>query len=96
MVTERIGSELIGTVSAIMTLAANLANALGMAVMFAVVEAAGGVRNPAAYRASFAVGTAVAALGVLSAHALYRQVPRKRAATPGEPPSGASGTLDTP
>ena len=29
-----------------MTLSANLANALGMAVMFAVVEASGGVHSP--------------------------------------------------
>jgi DHA2 family methylenomycin A resistance protein-like MFS transporter len=74
VITERVGSELMGTVSAIMTLSANLANALGMAVMFAVVEASGGVHSAGAYRASFGVGTAVAALGVLLSHALVRSM----------------------
>jgi MFS family permease len=96
VVTERVGSDLIGTVSAIMTLASSLANALGMAVMFAVVEAAGGVRDPAAYRTSFAVGTVVAALGVFAAHALRQTAPHRPSRAKPEPPLAASGTLDAP
>ena len=38
--------------------------ALGMAALFAVVEAAGGVRDAGAYRLSFLAGTAVTALGL--------------------------------
>jgi MFS family permease len=78
VVTERVGSELLGTVSSLMTLNATLANALGMAFMFAVVEAKGGIHSPAAYHASFWVGTLVSALGVLSAHALHAQARRVR------------------
>jgi MFS family permease len=70
VVTERVGSELLGTVSGMMTLTATLANALGMAVMFAFVEVSGGVRSLAAYHASFWVGTLVSLVGVIASHAL--------------------------
>jgi MFS family permease len=64
VVTTRVGPELLGTVSGLMTLTATLGNALGMAALFAVVEAGGGVRDPAAYRLSFLAGTAVTAVGL--------------------------------
>ncbi len=86
VVVERVGSEMLGTVSSLMTLTSTLANALGMAVMFAVVEAAGGVRAPEAYHASFLVGTAVSLVGVVCAHFLLARV---QAAPRG-------GTLDAP
>lgn len=87
VVTERVGSELLGTVSSMTTLSVTLSNALGMAVMFAVVEGTGGVQSAEAYRASFWVGTAVAALGVLFAHALAARATRKPSFTgEAEPP----------
>ncbi|MFT3928281.1 MAG: MFS transporter [Myxococcales bacterium] len=95
VVTERVGSELLGTVSAIMTLTANLANALGMAVMFAVVEASGGVASASAYRVSFGVGTAVAAFGVWLSHELLKRAPGREHAG-GETTREADGTLDAP
>ena len=49
-VSAQVGPELLGTVSALMTLTATLANALGMAGLFAVVESTGGVHEPRAYR----------------------------------------------
>ncbi len=72
IVTSRVGPELLGTASGLMTLSATIANALGMAVMFAVVEAAGGVRSAAAFRLSFALGTLVVAVGVIAALRLVR------------------------
>ncbi len=72
IVTSRVGSELLGTASGLMTLSATIANALGMAVMFAVVEASGGVQSAPAFRMSFAVGTLVVAVGLLSAVRLVR------------------------
>jgi MFS family permease len=96
VVTERVGSELLGTVSAIMTLCSSLANALGMALMFAVVEVSGGVREPSAYRTSFAVGTAVAGIGVLAAHALRRHAPPASRLNPGPAAVATNGTLDAP
>jgi len=72
IVTSRVGSELLGTASGLMTLSATIANALGMAVMFAVVEAAGGVKSAAAFRVSFAVGTLVVAVGLFAALRLVR------------------------
>ena len=71
-VTTRVGPELLGTVSGLMTLTSTLANALGMAGLFAVVEASGGVHDEDAYRASNAVGAGVAALGLLAAYALAK------------------------
>jgi DHA2 family methylenomycin A resistance protein-like MFS transporter len=64
VVTQRVGAELLGTVSGLMTLTATLGNALGMAALFAVVETAGGVRDPTAYRLSFVAGTAITAIGL--------------------------------
>jgi MFS family permease len=64
VVTARVGPELLGTASGIMTLTATLGNALGMAALFAVVQAAGGVRDPSAYRLSFVVGLVVVTVGV--------------------------------
>jgi len=96
VVAERVGSELLGTVSAIMTLSSNLANALGMAVMFAVVESSGGVRQAAAYRVSFAVGTSVAFLGVWLSHALARRTPQTRESPGLQQATDADGTLDAP
>jgi DHA2 family methylenomycin A resistance protein-like MFS transporter len=87
VVTERVGSNLLGTVSALMTLTATLSNALGMAVMFAVVEGFGGVSDPDAYRASFATGTLMAALGVLAAHALQARSSHPNHATGGTLPA---------
>lgn len=72
VVTSRVGAELLGTASGLMTLSATIANALGMAVMFAVVEAAGGVRSASAYRMSFLLGTVVVFVGVLSALRLLK------------------------
>ena len=71
-VTARIGPDQLGTVSAMMTLTSTMANALGMAGMFAVVEATGGVHSAHAYRMSTLVGTAVAATGLAAAYALRR------------------------
>jgi DHA2 family methylenomycin A resistance protein-like MFS transporter len=71
-VSVRVGPELLGSVSGLMTLTATLANALGMAGLFAIVEANGGVHDPKAYRMSNLVGAAVAALGLWAAHALFR------------------------
>jgi len=71
-VTSRVGPEQLGTVSAMMTLTSTMANALGMAGMFAVVEAAGGVHSAGAYRVSTLLGTAVAAVGLATAYALRR------------------------
>jgi len=71
-VSVRVGPELLGSVSGLMTLTATLANALGMASLFAVVEANGGVNDPNAYRVSNLAGGAVASLGLWAAHALLR------------------------
>ena len=71
-VSARVGPELLGTVSALMTLTATLSNALGMAGLFAVVESTGGVHEASAYRTSALFGTGVAALGVITAYALRR------------------------
>jgi MFS family permease len=62
----------LGTVSALMTLCSTLANALGMAGLFAVVEANGGVADPRAYRLSNLAGGAVAGVGLWAAWALRR------------------------
>ncbi len=67
IVTARVGHELLGTASGMMTLTATLANALGMAALFAVVETSGGVKVLAAYRASFWAGTFVLVIGVAAA-----------------------------
>lgn len=72
-VSAKVGPELLGTVSALMTLTATLANALGMASLFAVVELSGGVHAARAYRISALCGTGVAALGVIAAYALRRR-----------------------
>lgn len=77
VVVERVGSEMLGTVSSIMTLSSTLANALGMAVMFAVVETSGSVQTMAGYRASFWLGTAVSCAGVAAAHMLQRRAPHR-------------------
>ncbi len=69
-----------------MTLSATIANALGMAIMFAVVEATGGVRSVFAFRLSFALGTCVVAVGVICALRLVRL---ERAATVGVPSADA-------
>ena len=71
-VTTRVGPAELGTVSALMTLTSTLANALGMAGLFAVVEANGGVHDASAYRLSNLVATGVAALGLVSAYGLRR------------------------
>ncbi|MET0342528.1 MAG: MFS transporter [Polyangiales bacterium] len=81
-VSARVGPDLLGTVSALMTLTATLSNALGMAGLFAVVEATGGVHEPRAYRISALVGTAVAVLGVVAAYGLRRSA-RALALAPG-------------
>ncbi len=86
VVVERVGSEMLGSVSSLTTLAASLSNAIGMAAMFAAVEATGGVRAPEAYRASFIVGTVMSLIGVIFAHLLLRRV---RTRAPG-------GTLEVP
>jgi MFS family permease len=64
VVTARVGPELLGTVSGLMTLTATLGNALGMAALFAVVETGGGVHAAGAYRLSFLAGTAMTAVGL--------------------------------
>lgn len=87
-VSARVGPELLGTVSAMMTLTSTLANALGMAGLFAVVEATGGVHSAHAYRMSTLVGTAVSVLGLLSAYALRRQARRE--------PEAACAALSAP
>ena len=73
LITTKTGPELLGTVSGLMTLTATLANALGMAGLFAVVEAHGGVHSSHAYRVSSLWGTAVAIVGLGSAYALHRR-----------------------
>jgi DHA2 family methylenomycin A resistance protein-like MFS transporter len=70
VVTARVGPELLGTVSGLMTLTATLGNALGMAALFAVVEVTGGVRDAGAYRLSFVAGTLVTALGLAASRRL--------------------------
>jgi len=72
VVTSRVGTELLGTASGLMTLSATIANALGMAVMFAVVEASGGVRSAPAYRMSFFLGTLVVGIGVIASLRLLK------------------------
>lgn len=72
LVTSRVGVELLGTASGMMSLTATLANALGMAGLFAVVEANGGVHSPHAYRVSFAVATLIVAIGLWAALALRK------------------------
>ena len=72
--TARVGPELLGTASGIMTLTATLGNALGMAALFAVVQAAGGVQDPEAYRVSFVVGTLVVAIGLWASVRLSREL----------------------
>jgi MFS family permease len=67
LVTSRVGPELLGTASGMMSLTATLANALGMAGLFAVVEANGGVHSPHAYRVSFVVATLVVGVGLWAA-----------------------------
>jgi len=71
-VSIRISTQQLGTVSALMTLCSTLANALGMAGLFAVVEANGGVGDPQAYRLSNLASTAVAGVGLWAAHSLRR------------------------
>lgn len=66
VVTGRVPVQTLGTASALMTLTATISNTLGMAVLFAVVELAGGVRAPSAYRVSFVAG-AVVVLGSIIA-----------------------------
>jgi MFS family permease len=86
LVTTRIGPELLGTVSGLMTLTATLANALGMAGLFAVVEANGGVHSSHAYRVSALAGTAVAVAGLGAAFALFRREQAlSRAGSPEQP-----------
>jgi DHA2 family methylenomycin A resistance protein-like MFS transporter len=77
LVTSRVGPELLGTASGMMSLTATLANALGMAGLFAVVEANGGVQSAHAYRVSFAVATVVVGVGLWAALAL-RQIERSQ------------------
>jgi MFS family permease len=77
--TSRVGPELLGTASGIMTLTATLGNALGMAALFAVVQAAGGVRAPEAYRVSFVVGTLIVLVGVWASLGLARELEDARA-----------------
>jgi MFS family permease len=76
LVTSRVGPELLGTASGMMTLTATLANALGMAGLFAFVEAAGGVHDVAAYRVAYAAGTIVVIIGLWSGIRL-RQLERE-------------------
>ena len=76
VVTARVGPELLGTASGIMTLTATLGNALGMAALFAVVQAAGGVRDAGAYRLSFAIGTLVVIVGVWASVGLAAELQR--------------------
>jgi MFS transporter, DHA2 family, methylenomycin A resistance protein len=77
-VSARVGPELLGTVSGLMTLTSTLSNALGMAGMFAVVEASGGVHSAHAYQVSALAGTAVSLLGVCAAYALRKGEPYQR------------------
>lgn len=70
--SAKVPADLLGSVSGLMTLSATLANALGMAGLFAIVEASGGVHDPRAYRLSNLAGGLVAALGVWAAYALRR------------------------
>jgi DHA2 family methylenomycin A resistance protein-like MFS transporter len=71
-VSTRVPVSELGTVSALMTLTSTLANALGMAGMFALVELTGGVHLASAYRWSNLGGALVASLGLVAAHALRR------------------------
>ncbi|MDB4990420.1 MAG: Major Facilitator Superfamily transporter [Myxococcaceae bacterium] len=71
-VTARVEPAQLGTVAGLMTLTSTLANALGMAGLFAVVEAHGGVHDENAYRLSNLVGAGVAALGLWAAYGLRR------------------------
>jgi MFS family permease len=82
IVTSRVDASVLGTVSGLMTLTATLANALGMAIMFAVVEMAGGVGSIFAYRASFVVGTLVLVVGLGSALRLTQLEDRARVGEP--------------
>jgi DHA2 family methylenomycin A resistance protein-like MFS transporter len=71
-VSARVELSQLGTVSGLMTLTATLANALGMAGMFALVELGGGVGRAEAYRLSSLGGAAMAALGVYAGYAMRR------------------------
>jgi DHA2 family methylenomycin A resistance protein-like MFS transporter len=74
-VSARVELSQLGTVSGLMTLTATLANALGMAGMFALVELGGGVERAEAYRLSNLGGAAVAAVAVYAGYALRRHEP---------------------
>ncbi len=71
-VSARVELAQLGTVAGLMTLTATLANALGMAGMFALVELGGGVEHAAAYRLSNLGGAAVAALALYAGCAMRR------------------------
>jgi MFS transporter, DHA2 family, methylenomycin A resistance protein len=80
-VSARVSISQLGTVSGLMTLTATLANALGMAGMFALVELGGGVQRAGAYRLSNLGGALVAALAVYAGYALRRHEREDRAPT---------------
>lgn len=77
-VSARVDSSQLGTVSGLMTLTATLANALGMAGMFALVELGGGVEHVEAYRASNLGGALVAAVSLYAGYAMRRHEAAER------------------
>lgn len=71
-VSARVGVAQLGAVSGLMTLTSTLANALGMAGMFALVELGGGVEHASAYRLSNLGGALAAVLSLYAGYALRR------------------------
>ena len=87
-VSVRVGPELLGSVSGLMTLTATLANALGMASLFAVVEANGGVNEPARIGSAIWPAARSPPSALWAAHALLQRVRRHNPARTAEPGAG--------
>jgi DHA2 family methylenomycin A resistance protein-like MFS transporter len=77
-VSARVELSQLGTVSGLMTLTATLANALGMAGMFALVELGGGVQRAEAYRLSNLGGALMAGLALYAGYAMRRHEAAER------------------
>ncbi|HEX5660702.1 MAG TPA: MFS transporter, partial [Polyangiales bacterium] len=77
-VSARVDTSQLGTVSGLMTLTATLANALGMAGMFALVELGGGVQRAEAYQLSNLGGAVMAALALYAGYAMRRHEAAER------------------
>lgn len=72
IVTARTNVDELGATSGFLSVAASVANSLGMALMLAVVSIAGGETSVTAFHWAFGAGTAIAAIGAWSAIMLAR------------------------